>query len=329
MSEIRHTPIALKLKEPLLTARGALSIRRGFLAGMEHKSKKYVSEISLLPEFGTEHFEHAERVLNGETMMLASAPATVYGLDCLRFACEQKSDHALQVPISKLLSGGSLERILDDVAHDVVAGYNTFKLKVGFRELEEDLSIVNSLFITWPDIRLRLDANLNWSPQHVLTLAERPAAMAVEWVEDPFRTTIDEWHTLQTETGISLANDEAFNEQEVLEHSGPLGFRAAVLKPARMGAIGGHEDLYHRLRTENVQIIFSSMFDSSVGITYLAHLAAEWGPVDAAHGLGTLDLLAMDTTQMRLKIENGCLHAPPLHELVSLLQTKYARALGF
>lgn len=329
MSEIRHTPIALRLKEPLLTARGAISIRRGFLAGLEHENKKYVSEISLLPEFGTEHFEHAERVLNNETLLLASAPATVYGLDCLRYACQQKSDHAVQVPISKLLSGGSLERILDDVARDIVAGFNTFKLKVGFRDFEEDLTIVNSLFITWPDIKLRLDANLNWSPQHVRTLSERPAAMAVEWVEDPFRATIDEWHTLQTETGIPLASDEAFSERELLDHSGALGFTAAVLKPARMGAISGHDELYHRLRNENVQIIFSSMFDSSVGIAYLAHLAVEWGPPDVAHGLGTLDLLAMDTTQMRLKIDNGNLHAPPLHELASLLQTKYARALGF
>ncbi|MBK6765150.1 MAG: o-succinylbenzoate synthase [bacterium] len=327
MSGIHHTPIAVKLREPLLTARGAIYKRRGFLTGMVYNGHPFVSEIALLPEFGTEHFEHAERVLNNETIILAGAPATVYALDCLRYAAEKSRDEQVAVPVSKLIGSGTLEKVLDEVAHDVAAGYSTFKLKVGFRNLAEDIAIVNSLFLTWPDIRLRLDANLNWTPQAVQTLSEQPCAMSVEWVEDPFRGSMDEWRSLQERTGILLATDEAFSEQQMLEHVDALGFGAAVIKPSRLGALGERERVFVALRDRNVTIVFSSMFDSSIGIAYLAHLAHDWSRPDVAQGIGTLDLLASDTTTTTFAMLNGSLVIPPLAELHALLKPEFRAAL--
>lgn len=327
MNGIRHTPISVKLKEPLLTARGAIYKRRGFLAAIEHEGRRFVSEILLLPEFGTEHFEHAERVLNDETLMLATAPATVYGLDCLRYAAENRLSEPITVPVSKLIGSGTLDKILNEVAHNVVAGYSTFKLKVGFRELAEDLAIIRSLFLTWPDLRLRLDANLNWNADAVRTLAQQSYAPSIEWVEDPFRGTMEEWRLMQSQTGIPLASDEAFSEQQMLDRIDALGFRAAIIKPSRLGALGERERIFIALRERGVQIVFSSMFDSSVGIAFLAHLAHEWSDRDIAQGIGTLELLASDTLTTSLEMRNGSLIVPPLGELTALLKPEYRTAL--
>ncbi len=71
------------------------------------------------------------------------------------------------------------------------------------------------------------------------------------------------------------------------------------------------------------------MYDSSIGLALLAHLAAEFGSKHAAHGLGTLDLLEEDTVVNSLQCKDGSLHVPPLAELAEWLLPKYASPLGW
>ncbi len=328
MSEIRHIPFSTELREPLVTARTTIVRRAGFILALEHEGRQFVSETTLMPEFGTEHFEHAERILNGESLMLPSAPASVYGLDCLRHAIEKKDDRELRVPIAKLLPGGSNEKVIAAARQAMLEHYDTVKLKVGYRKVEEDISLVNTLALELPELILRLDANLGWSADDVRSFAAALPRESVEWIEDPCRLSIQEWADLQQQVRIPFACDEAFRESEILEHRGSLGFRALILKPGRMGAINEHEELRKRMRDEDVTIVLSSMFDSSIGLSYLGHLADEWSTLEIAHGLGTLHFLKRDTLEQPLTVEAGHLVVPPLAELAGRVSPDLAQKLG-
>ncbi len=327
VSEIRHIPVAFDLREPLVTARKTLFRKRGFLLAIEHEGRKYVSEVSLLPAFGTEHFEHAERILNGESMMMHSAPATVFGLDCIRHALEKKDDREIRVPITKLLPSGKNEDIIAAARQAMIESFDTVKLKVGFRSVEEDIALINTLALDMPELVLRLDANLGWTPDDVKKLADALPREAVEWIEDPCRLSMREWAELQDQVGIPFACDEAFQEQEILDYDGVPGFKTFVLKPARMGAIREREALLVRMREEGIAIVLSSMFDSSVGLAHLAHLAHEWSLPGIAQGLGTLHLLKRDTFDQGLAVEAGHLIVPPLKSLASRLRPEFAESL--
>ncbi len=327
MSEIRHIPISLEFNSPLVTARGTISKRHGFLLAIEHDGKKYVAESALLPEFGTEHFEHAERILEGESMLMQSAPSAVFGLDCIRHALEKKDDREIRVPIAKLLPSGSHEEIIVAARQAMVAGYDTAKLKVGFSPVEEDIALVNTIALDLPELILRLDANLGWTSDDVKRFAKALPREAVEWIEDPCRLSMREWSALQSEVGVPFACDEAFTETEILEYEGVPGFQTLVLKPARMGAISARAKLIERMRDEEIVIVLSSMFDSSIGLAHLAHLATEWSSPGVAQGLGTIHFLKTDTLNPGLTVEAGHLVVPPLHALAERLLPEYKRAL--
>jgi o-succinylbenzoate synthase len=327
MSEIRHTPISIDLRDPLVTARATIFRRRGFLLGIPYNGKRYVSEVTLLPEFGTEHFEHAERILEGESMMLHSAPACVFGLDALHHAMEVKDDKEIRVPITKLLPSGSNKEIIDAARQAALESFDTVKLKVGYRKLEEDIALVNTLALELPELVLRLDANLGWSQDDVITFAKALPREAVEWIEDPCRVSMDLWHALQEEVGIPFACDEAFREQDILAHDGDPGFKALIIKPGRMGSLNERRPLLEKMRKHEIPVVMSSMFDTSVGLAHLAHLATHWSTLEIAQGLGTLHMLKNDVMKPGLTVEAGHLVVPPLHELAERLLPKYARAL--
>ncbi|MCB9358172.1 MAG: o-succinylbenzoate synthase [Calditrichaeota bacterium] len=331
MSDIQHTAISLPFRDALVTARGELSERRGYLLGLEYNGTQFVSEISLLPEFGTEHIEHAERILDGDSLMLSCAPATVFGLDCLRYAAEragQGKDTALRVPTAMLLGGKSMEEILATAREYVERGFVSLKLKVAHRTLEEDIQLVCDLASELPNIRLRIDANLGWTEDHTVEFARGVPHENIEWLEDPCRMPLTGWKILAARTGLPLACDEGIDARALREYSASLGVHAVVLKPARLGAILGLEPLIERFRSEGIRIVLSSMYDSSIGLTYLAHLAHELGD-EIAQGVGTLELLADDTLTTPVHYDCGALCVPALGELAKSLKPEFRKAFGW
>lgn len=328
MSVTRHIAITFEFCEPLITARGAIARRHGFLHVFEDDGKTAVSESALLPEFGTEHFEHAERILNGESAMFQSAPSVLFGVDCIRYALENRAQREIRVPIAKLLPSGTNDDVLAAARQAVIENCNTVKLKVGFRSLENDIELVNMLALEIPELTLRLDANLGWTPDDVNRFAETLPREIVEWIEDPCRSSMHEWKALQDQVGIPFACDEAFSETEILAYTGALGFKTLVMKPARMGTIGDRKALRDRMHDEEIVVVLSSMFESSIGLAHLAHLSTEWSVPDVAQGLGTLHMLTQDTLEPGLSIEAGHLVVPPLLDLAKSLRPELKNKLG-
>ncbi|MCC6477560.1 hypothetical protein IT157_10945 [bacterium] len=129
--------------------------------------------------------------------------------------------------------------------------------------------------------------------------------------------------------GIPLASDEAFSPAQLKENDTWKKFDVLVVKPARFGPIAELEQVCARARMEGKKVVFSSMYDSGVGLAHIAALAREYGSPDVAHGLGTSGIFEEDILREPLQIRDGKLHVPPLEDLASLLRPEWRERLGF
>jgi len=213
--------------------------------------------------------------------------------------------------------------------------YPSLKVKVGHQSAKEDaISMSNALQETERGGRIRADANRAWddaegSAIHFAAALEGIDVDVVdrlEFIEEPLSKVAGEWSLEQQvealerwhkHSGIPYALDESLadladmtgNDFEAMRSmiketfsDGPGGCAALVLKPALLGL-----ELSTRLarmarRELRIGAVFSSSFDSGVGLAYTAFLAsaadAYGSPSDEAlfsHGIGTFTTLAGDT----------------------------------
>ena len=75
------TPFALPFREPVITSRGTLTERRGFLLAIfSEYGAAGIGEVAPLPEFGTESYAAAERKL-AKLAELTEWPTCEYGIE--------------------------------------------------------------------------------------------------------------------------------------------------------------------------------------------------------------------------------------------------------
>lgn len=326
--EVRHAAYELLFSFPIRTARGYISKRRGFLFGVSVGDRNFVSETSLLPEFGTEHFEHAERVVQLETTNFASAPATSFGLDCIRWMSEVKSHTGLELPVSAFLTGREYGGLEEEARTAVDEGFVSAKFKIGAYPHEEEAELIDYVHYVAPSLRLRLDGNLRTSGFIEKLLEEDLPTSAIEWLEDPLPSSGD-WRKLRERSGIPLASDEAFSPSALQDDETWDKFDVLVVKPERYGPIAELEKVCARAGAKGKKVVFSSMYASGVGLALIAALAQEYGSQDVAHGLGTSDVFLQDTLTEPLAMRGGRLIVPPLDELAELLRPEWREKLGF
>lgn len=89
-------------------------------------------------------------------------------------------------------------------------GFNTFKLKVGFGAERDVVNLSNLRSALGESARLMVDANQAWDVDEAVQMAERLAAFAPLWLEEPIAADIpiDQWQQLAQRSPIPLAAGE-------------------------------------------------------------------------------------------------------------------------
>jgi len=219
--------------------------------------------------------------------------------------------------------------------------YPSLKVKVGHQSAKEDALVIASVFDQMQSDEnlsgVRADANRAWdfddTEMFVDALDSLSVSAKLEFIEEPLKKVkssdteiwsfarqveeLEQWHT---RTGIKYALDETIAdlaekhwydfdsmEEEIrsafsCEDSTIRGCAAFVLKPALLG-IETSMRLARMARKEfSIGAVFSSSFDSGVGLAYTAFLAAASDMSrDASkensfpHGVGTFSMLGGDT----------------------------------
>ena len=200
-------------------------------------------------------------------------------------------------------------------------GYRTFKLKVGDRPLAQDLELVQSLCQALPgEAKLRLDANGKLEEAGARRLLEVCDRLGqIEFVEQPIAARLfadislgplepeaaaalasyDPWPLLQAlaqEYQTPIAVDESVTTVEQVRAAYDRGWRGVfVLKPSLAGSPQAVRDL---LGLPELDLVFSSAFESAIGRQAVLTLEAEWAGQhpgqQRAAGLGVSQILQLE-----------------------------------
>ncbi len=204
------------------------------------------------------------------------------------------------VSINGLLAGTSVH-ILTQATELIREGYTCLKLKVGRHALEEEVALVEALRRLGPsDMRIRLDANRAWSLEEAVCFGRTIGPKQIEYIEEPVADP-EAFPRFAEATGIPVALDESLMEGAVHSFKDKAWVQAVVLKPTLLGVIRV-QGLLQEAKESGIRVVFSSSFETGVGLRALIAMASAWGEPSAAVGLGTYRWLATDVLQPRLPL---------------------------
>ncbi len=174
-----------------------------------------------------------------------------------------------RIPLSALVSN------LEEAKLALSRGFRTLKVKVKQHSPESALDLVRAL--QSPKVCLRIDVNRRWTLPEALWFFTALDPAGIEYIEEP----LDEPKHLAELPPHPIALDETLLEKEADALVLLPNVRALVLKPTLLG-----NRLDHWLEPRGKRLVFSSSFESAIGLLHIAHLQARFAP-DSAVGLDT------------------------------------------
>lgn len=201
--------------------------------------------------------------------------------------------------ISALLMG-SQEEILELAEKRLCEGYRSAKLKVSQLTFSDAFEIIHALK---DKFHLRIDVNRAWETEESLRFFSEFPKDAFEYVEEPFKNPNDLIHFSHP-----LAIDESFPHHFTLEQLAKLPqLRALIYKPSIQGGEYQCSLLKKWTDSKDVSLIFSSSFESDIGLAQIALMAQRLSIVSPI-GIGTYHYLASHLSAQPLQIQEAQLN---------------------
>lgn len=207
---------------------------------------------------------------------------------------------AAQCAVNALLAGAP-EDWPQEAVRCAAEGFGVAKVKVGRAEWAREAAALRAAVKTAPTLRWRLDANRAWPAETALAFARAVEGLPIEYIEEPLcagEAMPSDWPR-----GLGIALDET------LHGFGPIpafanGIAALVIKPTLCGGLARSLRLAEAAWRAGRAVVFSSAYESGVGVRVLAELGAACG---TAAGLDTYRALAEDVLDPPLQITGGAL----------------------
>ncbi len=234
-------------------------------------------EIAPLPGFSRETLEEAkEEALR----LLPHCPEAVPTLPSVRFALDC-TKHPM--PPSFKLSINALNHHRE--------GFKALKLKLGHLSLREALQLLKE---TPKHLELRLDFNRQWSLEQLLAFTAHFTPDDFAYLEEPCADFSD-LLSFSRLTQFPIAVDESIPSVPYWEIP---TLKALIVKPTILGSVPQPPP--------GVELIFSSAYESGIGILHLARLSMQYNP-HRPHGLDPYTQFLEDLLPERPLISQGIL----------------------
>ncbi len=256
-------------------------ITKGHREGLILRCGENWGEIAPLPGRSTESLLQAQAqlltLLKGGKLCEDLFPSVRFGLEA------SFTPHvAVSVPLYALLTGDA-NAILHQAKIAENKGYTIAKLKVSSLPLETIHSLIENLRQRF---QLRIDCNSAFSFEQALAVFSPFDTDTFEYIEDPTYEL-----TRLAEFPFPIALDETVLQYQSLHVPNLYGF---VLKPTVLGGKIGCAPLIDYARKNNLKIIFSSAFESGLGLLQIISLAKQFNLVHEPLGLDTYRFLMQD-----------------------------------
>ena len=342
---VRRRPFALDLTRPLGTARGDIDRREGFVVTTEPANDGSdavgVGEATPLPGW-TESYEACDAALDGvsdddgpdsplEALSAASTPAARHGVslaladaasravrrplaELLANEADVDTSPADAVPVNATVGDGTPEESAAEAERAVDEGFDCLKLKVGARDVDEDVERVRSVREAVGDaVSLRADANGAWDREAARRALDALAAFDLAYVEQPLPADdLDGLAALRGEArggAVPVAADESIAARGVDAVLEADAADAVVLKPMALGGPDRALSAALRARSAGVDPVVTTTVDAVVARTAAVHVAAAIAGVSPC-GLATGTLLDEDLASDPCPIDDGQIAVP-------------------
>lgn len=293
---------AIPLKNPISLKRQTLSMRKGWILILRHKDKITYAEAAPLKGFSIETFEELgnlwHRLFIEKKMIFPLPPSVRFALSSLFLPEEEGCLPAYGLII------GSFSHMKPQIEKKAPL-FSSLKIKY-FPPLS---SFVESLLWVkkhYPSLSLKLDINRKWTLQEAKTFASYFSPQDFEYLEEPFSQKQD-FFTFSENYGFPLALDETLYLEPSSSWQKLPHVKALVIKPTLLGG------LFSRayLKRKKIKLIFSSSFESAVGLIKIAQLAYRWKS-HVCLGLDTYERFSQNILKDSIRIEKGKLYFPKI-----------------
>ena len=299
--QISVKPYRRAFRQPLRTAHGEWTTREGFLVRAEQDGCFGYGEVAPLPSFGSETVAEARAFLEQlasqpEMNVPVNLPCCAFALSAAQIFAERGSlallknvkalnQSASRVPVSwltapprdysvsALLPSGSAA--LHIAGEKSKVGYQSMKWKIGVEPIAKEINIARSLFDSLPtSVRFRFDGNAGLATCELERWLEFliPHRERIDFIEQPLACGQEAaMNDYMKASGIGIALDESLNGTDrdcwLKPNAWPGVF---VIKAPLMGELS---QLAERLAPVAEQVVFSSVFETGIGLENSLRLA--------------------------------------------------------
>ena len=210
-----------------------------------------------------------------------------------------------EIPVNAVFGISDNISLIEGIEKKLENGYSTFKIKIGKKPFEEDFRLIESVRKYFGnDIKIRLDVNGAWTYDEALDNLKRIEQFKIEYIEEP-SSNLEIMDRLAKKTNVPAAADESIGSlSEALDFIKSSGIKFFVIKPMILDGIFSTIKLIEEAKKYNKKIVISSAFESNIGLSALAFLAA-LNDRKYAHGLDTGGLFEKNTIKEIFEILNG------------------------
>ncbi|MEA5595858.1 o-succinylbenzoate synthase [Rivularia sp. UHCC 0363] len=303
-------PYRRKFLTPLNTSHGVWETRDGVIIRlMDETDRVGWGEIAPISWFGSETWEQAvlfcqklsNKITDEEIFSIPDRlPACQFGFESAREMVIQDSSTVFsQITSSGLLPAG--KAALNQWRELWEHGTSTFKWKIGVYSITEELSIFELLVRELPVTKLRLDANGGLSDREAEIWLQKcddinindDIHLEIEFIEQPLSVNqLSQMLELSQRYITKIALDESVATIKQLENCYQKGWREIFVIKA--GIIGSPSRLRQFCSIHQIDTVFSSVFETSIGRDAALSLAAELSHKKRAVGFGVNHYFAED-----------------------------------
>lgn len=286
----------LPLVRPLPLVGGeVLTERRGVL--LHDPETGGWGDAAPLPGFSQETVEEVLETARSGTDA-SDLPSLRFAMSCMLQGWKPSEDpvkvNALWIPGSESVS--ELVKRIGDWERPVV------KVKPG---LEPDVMCLKAVCEQIPGIQLRIDGNRQWTLEQVLKVVKAVPEDHLEYLEEPLASG-EGYEALWDREPVPIALDEHLLEPGGEALAGHSQVAAYVLKPTLLGSVWEVGVWVKKARELDKNVVWSSCFESGVGIWHVA----QWAAGGVAAGLDPAGWLARDVVSPRPLAEKGEIRLP-------------------
>ena len=217
-----------------------------------------------------------------------------------------------RLALSRSLSMGTVDEVVAQADALVEEGYGTLKMKVG-RDANADLANLSALRQRFPDLCLRVDANMGWpnaktAGRYIRELEE----FDIELVEQPLHERdLEGLRFLRESVDVPIMADESvWTPADAMACAKADAADVFNVYVSEAGGIGPAARIFGIADAARLTCIIGSMPELAVGTAAQAHLAFAMPNIGFASDVNGCVYHADDIADHGLRIEGGFIYPP-------------------